>query len=345
MSQAARYLFDLDFAAPPEPEVEELIEEIPPEPMITVAEHERLLAQAKAEAFAEGEKKATENREHLASEQNVALQKQLIEEISMVYAEVGLLMQRLERDASQLAFAFASRFAERLVAQEPKGEIMALLNQILAPLRKTPHISIRLNDAVADDIKTAVDQQMSELGFTGNLTILPDPVVMPGDCEVEWVDGGIGRNLRTAIRQVEQLLEDHFAHVPDAPEDEQDEDAQDEAAQDEAAQDEAVQDETAENQDNEEQQEQADPSSQTGDEADMTSPAAETEADANTEQAAEPEIPTAQEDATPPAMNEEAMPVLETENDARAHAEETPEQPEDIVQTQAAAPNAKGEGE
>nr|WP_321460686.1 FliH/SctL family protein [uncultured Cohaesibacter sp.] len=340
MSQAARYLFDLDFAAPPEPEVEELIEEIPPEPMITVAEHERLLAQAKAQAFAEGEKKANENREQLASEQNVALQQQLIEEISMVYAEVGLLMQRLERDASQLAFAFASRFAERLVAQEPKGEIMALLNQILAPLRKTPHISIRLNDAVADDIKTAVDQQMSELGFTGNLTILPDPVVMPGDCEVEWVDGGIGRNLRTAIRQVEQLLEDHFAHVPDAPEDEQDEDAQNEADQDEAAEDEA-----AENEENVEQQEQTDPSSQTGDEADMTSPAAETDADANAEQAAEAEMPTTRQDTTPPAMNEEATPVLDTENDARAHAEETPEQPEDMVQTQAAAPNAKGEGE
>lgn len=224
MAQAARYLFDLDFSAPPEPEVEEQIEEIPPEPMITVAEHERLLAEAKAQAFAEGEAKAREDREQLASEQNLALEKQIIEEISMVYTEVGLLMQRLERDASNLAFAFASRFAERLVAQEPKGEIMGLLNQILAPLRKTPHISIRLNDAVADEIKAAVDQQMAELGFTGKLTILPDPVVMPGDCEVEWVDGGIGRNLRAAVRQVEQLLEDHFSHVPEDPEQDDEDD-------------------------------------------------------------------------------------------------------------------------
>ena len=224
MSQAARYLFDLDFSAPQEPEVEEQIEEIPPEPMITVAEHERLLAEAKEQAFALGEAKAIEDRERLASEQSVALEKQIIEEISMIYTEVGILMQRLERDASNLAFAFASRFAEKLVAQEPKGEIMALLNQILAPLRKTPHISIRLNDTVADDIKAAVDQQMEELGFTGTLTILPDSVVMPGDCEVEWVDGGIGRNLRSAVRQVEKLLEDHFANVPEDPSADEDED-------------------------------------------------------------------------------------------------------------------------
>jgi len=47
MAQAARYLFDLDFSAPPEPEIESHIEEIPPEPMITVAEHEAILARAK----------------------------------------------------------------------------------------------------------------------------------------------------------------------------------------------------------------------------------------------------------------------------------------------------------
>ncbi|WP_316860513.1 FliH/SctL family protein [uncultured Cohaesibacter sp.] len=215
MSEAARYLFDLDFSAPPEPEIEEKIEEIPPEPMITVAEHERLLAQAKQEAFTAGTEKALNEREQLASEQNLALQQKMLDDVTMIYAEVKTLMQRLERDASKLAFTFASRFAEKLVAKEPKTEILALLNQILGPLRQTPHISIRLNDAVAEEVKAKVDEQMSELGFTGKLTILPDPVIMPGDCEVEWVDGGIGRNMRSAIRQVEQLLEDHFSHVPE----------------------------------------------------------------------------------------------------------------------------------
>lgn len=218
MQQAARYLFDLDFAAPAEPEIEEEIEEIPPEPMITVAEHERLLAAAVAAARAEGEAAARDERERLASEETLRLQQSMLDEIAMIYTEVGTLLQRLEKDASNLAFAFASRFAERLVAQEPKTEILALLHQILAPLRKTPHISIRLNDAVADDIKEMVDQQMAALGFEGKLTIIPDDTIMAGDCEVEWADGGIGRNLRSAIRQVEQLLDDHFAHVPDSDE-------------------------------------------------------------------------------------------------------------------------------
>ncbi len=224
MPQAARYLFDLDFSAPPEPEVKEEIEEIPPEPMITVAEHERLLAQAVAAARAEGEAEALGQRERLASEESLSLQQTMFDEISMIYTEVGTLLQRLEKDASNLAFAFASRFAERLVAQEPKTEILALLHQILAPLRKAPHISIRLNEDVADDIKEMVDHKMDELGFAGKLTIIPDPSIMAGDCEVEWADGGIGRNLRSAIRQVDQLLEDHFAHVPESDDDEEVED-------------------------------------------------------------------------------------------------------------------------
>ena len=87
--------------------------EIPPEPMITVAEHERLLAQAVAAARAEGEAEALQQRERLASEESLSLQQTMFDEISMIYTEVGTLLQRLEKDASNLAFAFASRFAER----------------------------------------------------------------------------------------------------------------------------------------------------------------------------------------------------------------------------------------
>ena len=222
MQQAARYLFDLDFAAPPEPEIEEEIEEIPPEPMITVAEHERLLAEAIAKAHAAGETQAREDRTLLASEETLRLQKTILDDLAMIYTEVGVLLGRLEKDACNLAFAFASKFAERLVAQEPKVEVQALLGQILSPLRKTPHISIRLSDSIADEIRQAVDEQMATLGFEGKLTILADPAVMPGDCEVEWADGGIGRNLRSAIRQMEQLLDDHFAHIPDTEEEDLD---------------------------------------------------------------------------------------------------------------------------
>ena len=224
MAQAARFLFDLDFSAPPEPEVTEVVEETPSEPMITVAEHERILADAVARARADAAANALDEHERNIREQCLVQQKAMLDEVGMVYTEVGTLMERLERDATNLAFAFASRFAERLVAQEPKNEILALLHEILAPLRKTPHISIRLNDAIADEIKEAVDQQMEEMGFEGKITIIPDTVIQPGDCEVEWEDGGIGRNLRSAIRQVEQLIEDHFANVPPVEDEDEDED-------------------------------------------------------------------------------------------------------------------------
>lgn len=273
MAQAARYLFDLDFSAPPEPEIEELVEEIPPEPMITVAEHEMLLEQVRAQAFAQGEEKALNDRETLASEQVARTQDALLQEIAMVYTEVGHLMARLEKDASKLAFSFASRFAEKLVAQEPKAEILALLHQVLAPLRKTPHIAIRLNPEITEEISQHIDEQMQALGFEGKLSLLPDEAMMPGDCEVEWADGGIGRNLRAAIRKAEQLLDDHFAHIPDEhdPEEEEAElaaEAEAEAqAQEEAAQEQDDAPAEAEASDN---SDQSDPHGE-GDQPDVTS--------------------------------------------------------------------------
>ncbi|MCT4654511.1 MAG: FliH/SctL family protein [Cohaesibacter sp.] len=236
MAQPAPFLFDLDFSAPPEPEIEEVIEEIPPEPMITVAEHERLLAQIRQEAYEQGLLEAQTAREQTAQEKNADLQQAILNEISMVYTEVGTLLARLEKDASQLAFAFASRFAEKLVAQEPKAEIQALLHQVLSPLRETPHISIHLNPEIAQEIEQAAREQMEAIGFTGTLVIQADEAIMPGDCEVQWIDGGIGRNLRAAIRQAESLLEQHFAHIPDeedSQEDDQENDQEEGAPGDE----------------------------------------------------------------------------------------------------------------
>jgi flagellar assembly protein FliH len=231
MAQPARYLFDLDFSAPPEPEIEEvveeeIIEEEPPEPMITVAEHEALIETIRQQAYEQGLAEGREEREQSATEQSVALQKSILDEIAMVYTEVGTLLSRLERDASRLAFTFASRFAEKLVAQEPKAEVQALLNQILAPLRKSPHLIIRIHSSLADEIKQSTEDQMKELGFKGSLMVTGDDAVAPGDCEVEWNDGGIGRNMRAAIHHAEELLEQHFAHIPEEEaEDENDQDA------------------------------------------------------------------------------------------------------------------------
>ncbi len=229
MAQPARYLFDLDFSAPSEPEVEEvveeeIIEEEPPEPMITVAEHELLIETIRQQAYEQGLAEGREEREQSAAEQSVALQKSILDEIAMVYTEVGTLLSRLERDASHLAFSFASRFAEKLVAQEPKSEIQALLNQILAPLRKSPHLIIRIHSSLADEIRQSTEDQMKELGFKGSLMIVGDDTIAPGDCEVEWNDGGIGRNMRAAVHHAKELLEQHFAHIPQEETEEEDDD-------------------------------------------------------------------------------------------------------------------------
>lgn len=220
MAQPARYLFDLDFSAPPEPEIEEVVEEIieeeePPEPTITVAEHEQLIETIRQQAYEQGLEEGRQEREQSATEKNIELQKTILDEIAMIYTEVGVLMARLEKDASTLAFRFASRFAQKLVDQEPKAEIQALLNQILAPLRKSPHLTIRVHSDLAQDIKASTKKQMKELGFKGNLMVRGDDMIAPGDCEVEWNDGGIGRNMRDAIQHAETLLEQHFATVPE----------------------------------------------------------------------------------------------------------------------------------
>lgn len=274
MAQPARYLFDLNFSAPPEPEIEEvveeeIIEEEPPEPMITVAEHEALIETIRQQAYEQGLADGRQEREQNAAEKSAELQKSILDEIAMVYTEVGTLLARLERDASHLAFAFASSFAQKLVAQEPKAEIQALLNQILAPLRKSPHLIIRVHSSLADEIRQTTQDQMKELGFEGSLMITEDDAVAPGDCEVEWNDGGIGRNMRAAMHHAEELLDQHFAHIP---QDETEDD--DNANEDISAEPKIASEETASD-------EQETPELSDGDQLEMNEPAETAEPDLN----------------------------------------------------------------
>ncbi|MEP3277443.1 MAG: FliH/SctL family protein [Stappiaceae bacterium] len=205
----ARFLFDTNFAAP-EP-VEQVAEPVEPvEPTITVREHEALLKEAEARAFergnaegiAEGEKSAAAT---LAQETN-----HLVEALQQILAGLDSERDRLEKDAVGLSFLVARRFAAHLIAREPLAEVIALISECLGPLRKAPHMVIRVNEKHAADLKVAVDKLADHAGFQGRLVILGEPDIGRGDCRIEWADGGIVRDRKETEKQIESSIRRYF---------------------------------------------------------------------------------------------------------------------------------------
>ncbi|TBW37387.1 flagellar assembly protein FliH [Siculibacillus lacustris] len=215
MAAPARYLFDLDFSRPaptPAPAA-------PPRPMIDLDQHlAELVAveeRARAEAFAEGREEGfvagRTDAESRAAER-------LADEAGAIASAARALMDTLdaerlavERSAIDLAVAVARKFAAHLIDREPLAEIRALLADCLGPLRRAPHLAIRLPAADADALKPHVDRIVRETGFEGRIVILGEDDVKRGDCRIEWADGGILRDGDSVAAEIDAAVARWFA--------------------------------------------------------------------------------------------------------------------------------------
>ena len=106
--------------------------------------------------------------------------------------------------------ATAKKIASHLISREPAGEVTALIDSCLGPLRQAPHIVVRVDERDADGIKAEADRIAHERGFMGRLVILGEPDMASGDCRIEWADGGIVRDRQTTENEIERLIEMHF---------------------------------------------------------------------------------------------------------------------------------------
>lgn len=209
MTTPARYLFDTDFSkadGSDEPDV--TVEETAYAP---VARYLAAISAAEARGYARG---VSDGREEVEA---VAARRLADESARLASAAQGILgaldadRVRIEKEAAEIAIVAAKRLAGHLVAREPTGEILALIDDCLGPLRQAPHIVIRVEEADADSVKAEVDRIAHERGFMGRLVVLGEPDLARGDCRIEWADGGIVRDKAAIETQISQYIEKHFA--------------------------------------------------------------------------------------------------------------------------------------
>ncbi|MDK9698366.1 MAG: FliH/SctL family protein [Siculibacillus sp.] len=198
MATPARFLFDLDFTRPePPPAPAE-----PPRPTIDLDQHlaemvaleERVRAEAYEEGRQDGFVAGRNDAEARAAERLADEAAALADAARALLGALDAERLAIERRAVDLAVTAARRFAATLVEREPLGEIRALLADCLGPLRKAPHLVVRLAAVDAEGLKPHVDRIARETGFEGRIVILGEDDVLRGDCRIEWADGGILRD-------------------------------------------------------------------------------------------------------------------------------------------------------
>jgi len=190
----AKFLFDADFGS------------AGAKPMISVADHNVRLAQAEQAAYRSGiaaaeARAAAEAKQSLAAALTTATSAfdRLLKEMSAVEA-------KLEAEAVQVAVAAAGKLASALMAEEPQAEITALARDCFRHLIDAPHVAMRVNDALYKEASETLAGIAREHGFEGRLVVLADPNIAPGDCRIEWADGGVVRDRQATDDAIAQLV-------------------------------------------------------------------------------------------------------------------------------------------
>jgi len=92
------------------------------------------------------------------------------------------------------------------MAEEPQAEITALARECFRHLIAAPHVAMRVNDALYKEASETLAGIAREHGFEGRLVVLADPSIAPGDCRIEWADGGVVRDRKATEDAIAQLV-------------------------------------------------------------------------------------------------------------------------------------------
>jgi flagellar assembly protein FliH len=200
MAAPAKFLFDTDFAAPDRAR-----------DRVNAVEVAQKVADAEARAYRDGYDAALRET-RVESDRRVALALETIGvAIKGIAAGLSGVEQRMETEAVDVAVAVARKLATELIAREPLGEITSLVADCFAQLVSTPHIVVRINEALYDAAHARIETLAKQSGFAGRLVILAEPDIQTGDCRIEWADGGVVRERAAIEAKISELVGRYIA--------------------------------------------------------------------------------------------------------------------------------------
>ena len=199
MAAPAKFLFDMDFSDKAR------------ERQATPSEIVQKIASAEARAYRDGYE-AGQREAKAESDRRIAL---ALEEIGIaikgIAARFSGIEGRMETEAVDVAVAVARKLCSALIAAEPLGEVTGLVGDCFSQLVSTPHLVIRINDALYEVTREQIERLAKQSGFEGRLVILAAPEIETGDCKIEWADGGVVLERAAIEARIEELVGRYIA--------------------------------------------------------------------------------------------------------------------------------------
>lgn len=227
MAKLQKYLFDQDFGAPTPrvvPEImaedefddipEEPQEELPPPPP-TFTEEELILA--REQAMEAGRQAGIQETEATTERLLATAMGTITEHLQSLAAVQEAANEARIREAVAVAVAVVRKLQPEMSRDHALDEIAGVVQECLTHIEKDVRVTIRVNPDHVDSIRDYANQAAEATGFEGKLIYTADPRIAPGDCRVEWGDGGAERDQARLWTEIDAVIARAFGETPASP--------------------------------------------------------------------------------------------------------------------------------
>ena len=189
-----------------EPEEEDGETEIPPPPTFSEEDLEQARKMGVAAGREEGLKEARKEAEQQIAQALDKIAKQMAS-VQKAYGEAG---DAAERAGLEVARAVTGTLAPELARRGAIDEVEAMVRDCLPFVLTENRLVLRVAEDLRPPVKERIDEVIERMGFPGELVVLGDGELLPGDARMEWESGGVERNIGRLRREVDAILDRHL---------------------------------------------------------------------------------------------------------------------------------------
>ena len=201
MTATAKFMFDVEFGSAPKAV----------QPTIAASQHEAEVAEAEIRGYRNGMNAAEAQARTEAERRLAGAFEHIASGLDQLRGSLKAVEDRFEAEAVEVALAVGKKLAAELISREPFAEAAALADNCFRELLAAPHIVVRVNGALYAVAKQKLEEIAKARGFEGRLVVMAEPDIDPGDCRIEWADGGLKRDRAATERAISEAVERYVA--------------------------------------------------------------------------------------------------------------------------------------
>ncbi len=219
MGAIRKFLFDKIFDAeePPEDKEEptdEEEEEAEPEVVVPTFSEEEMAA-AREESFATGKAEGVNEAAEATERQISASLEKLGQQFDSLFKAQETADAAIMENAISVACGIARKVFPALNQQGALGEIERMTVMSLEKILEEPQVIIAVNPELEAALKERLDTLTAQAGYKGEVKIIADDKVDPGDCRMEWSGGGANRDMDALWQEIDEIVERNLSGNPE----------------------------------------------------------------------------------------------------------------------------------